>query len=98
MIHRVETEFVYTERVDLDDQADGLGLGEDQGPPRFAGVGALHPGVEHQPSPLLERDRDAQVAAYLHLVADRARRAAPIGLDRRAVDGDVAVAGHLRRE
>ncbi len=59
------------ERVDPDHQADRLGLGQQQDPPRLAGIRAGGPGVQHQAGPLLERHRDAQVAADLDLLAGR---------------------------
>ena len=51
------------ERVDADHQADPLGLGEQQDPPRLTRLRAGGPGVQYHPGPLLERHRDAQVAA-----------------------------------
>ena len=59
------------ERVDPDHQADPLGLGQEQDPPRLTRFRAGGPGIQDHAGPLLKRHRDAQVAADLDLLAGR---------------------------
>ena len=60
------------EGVDAEQQADPLGLGEQQDPPRLTGTGAGRTGIQDHPGALPEGHRNAQVSPYLHLLPVRA--------------------------
>jgi hypothetical protein len=45
------------------------GWGQQQNPPWLTSHSSGRAGIENHPGPLLERYRDAQVTAYLHLPA-----------------------------